>query len=508
MKKQIIILCACFMVYSISAQFAPGLAWQKSLGGSSFEVANSVCTTADGAYFILGFSSSQDGHVIGNHGGYDMWGIKINESGDFFQIPLGGSSDEKGYKVKQCPDGGYILIGGSSSNDGQVTGNHGNSDVWVVKLNAGGSIDWQKSLGGSLGESAHAVELTSDGGYLIGASTDSNDGDVSSNHGSLDVWLVKLDAFGTMEWEKTYGGSNVDVCYSLLETEDGGYIMAGNSSSMDGDVVGNHGDGDYWIVKIDADGNIQWQNCLGGTDQDEARDIIVSSDGYYYVSGYTTSEDGDIVNPIGSFDFWLVKLDANGDIVWSQCYGGTGIDLANTLIEYNGNIVLAGSTNSVNGDVSLHIGGDDFWVLSVNPNGDILWEKSLGGLNNDHAYDLVGEELGLLVVGSSLSNDGHVTENFGGQDIWLAKLEWTEGLIESQNRIARIYPNPIKNEIITIQSKEASYFELIDSFGNVILSKNIFDGQQSINVHDLSPGIYFARFISSEEIQIEKILLE
>lgn len=508
MKKQIIIFWALFISISIMAQQSFEISWQRNFGGSDDESANAVIKTLNNSFFVFGSSSSTDGQVIGNHGNRDCWSIVLDENYNFGQFPLGGSQYEDGKDLKQTLDGGYILVGSSTSNDGQVSGNHGSADFWVIKLTPGGSIEWQKCLGGSESEEAVSVLIASDGGYLIGGHTRSNDGDVSINKGWSDIWLVKLSESGSIEWEKTYGGSEWDQCSSVIMTSDNSYIIAGSTSSNDGDVTGNHGSYDQWILKVDQMGNIEWQKCIGGSDYDQPSDIILASDGYYYVLGYAQSTDGDVTDAIGHTDFWLVKLDETGTIIWTHSYGGTDYDDGYSLCEYEGDIVMTGKTNSVNGDVSLHIGNYDIWTLAVNTEGNIEWEKSLGGLLDDNALSIIDAEPGLMIAGSSRSSDGHLTENFGGEDFWVLKLEKVEAVIEVEAPNARIYPNPVKNQRIHVQSGGPCFFELISVSGTVVLSLEISDLDQCIPVSSLHSGMYFARFISTNGIQIEKILIE
>jgi PKD repeat protein len=174
------------------------------------------------------------------------------------------------------------------------------------------SIAWQRCLGGSDGDRASSIQQTSDGGYIVAGSTLSDDGDVSGNHGDRDAWVVKLDADGKVLWQRCLGGSNLDSASSIQQTSDGGYIVAGETSSDDGDVSGNHGDRDAWLVKLDADGKIAWQRCLGGSIEDGARSVQQTVDGGYILAGYTESIDGDVSGNHGDRDALVVKLDDGG----------------------------------------------------------------------------------------------------------------------------------------------------------------------------------------------------
>src|SRR6266542_835053 len=214
------------------------------------------------------------------------------------------------FSIQQTVDGGYIVAGYSYNyNDNREDSNCPfEYNYLVVKLNSRGIIQWQKCLGGSNEDYAYSVQQTADGGYIVAGYSSSNDGDVTNNHGSVDYWVVKLDSLGTIQWQKCLGGSRDEEGYSIQQTADGGYIVAGSTGSKDGDVTNNHGKTDYWIVKLDSTGIIQWQKCLGGTHDDEALSIQQTADGGYIVAGSTGSNDGDVTNNPNFADNWVVKL--------------------------------------------------------------------------------------------------------------------------------------------------------------------------------------------------------
>jgi hypothetical protein len=170
-----------------------------------------------------------------------------------WQKSLGGSDYDDASSIQQTTDGGFIVAGQTKSNNGDVSGKHGNYDYWIVKLDADGNLVWQKCLGGSDFDEAQSIQQTTDGGFIVAGHSKSNNGDVSGNQGHEDYWIVKLDKDGNLVWQKSLGGSDYDFAYSIQQTTDGGFIVAGQSASNDGDVSGNHGSGDDWIVKLDAD---------------------------------------------------------------------------------------------------------------------------------------------------------------------------------------------------------------------------------------------------------------
>ncbi len=345
--------------------------WQKMLGGTQAEVAYSVQQTNDGGYIVAGYTTSNDGDVSGHHGDKDFWVVKLSGQGEIeWQKTLGGSNEEEARSIRKTSDGGYIVCGWSFSTDGDVTVNFGYFDVWVVKLNESGEIQWQKSYGGGTGaDKANCIRQTNDGGYILTGETSSNDGDVSGYHGSEDFWVLKLSNTGAIEWQKSLGGSGIDAAYCIQQTTDGGYIVAGLMSSNDGDITLHHGFFDYWVVKLSAAGDLQWQKSLGGSDSDWGRSIWQTSDGGYVVSGETSSSDGDVMLNDGGIDCWVVKLNEAGEIQWQKTFGGTNRETCRFINQTSdGGYVVTGYTQSNDGDVSgFHGGVVDFWVVKLSP---------------------------------------------------------------------------------------------------------------------------------------------
>jgi len=425
MKKIFIPLLILLFTASIT-QSQVQIQWQKCYGGSSPDGGNSIVQTADGGYAIGGRTYSNDGDVNGNNGGIDFWIAKLDIQGNVqWQKCLGGTSGDYLKSLIHTIDGGYALAGTTGSNNGYVSGyNGGLYDAWVVKLDSLGNLQWQKCLGGTNQDEASAIIQTIDGGFAIGGYTNSNDGDVSGNNGGYDFWIVKLDPQGNMQWQKCIGGSGNEYAKSIIQTSDNGFAIAGHTSSNDGDASGNHGGGDAWVVKLDPMGNIQWQKCLGGTGNDGANAIIQTLDGGYAVAGETNSNDGDVSGNNGSDDFWVIKLDSQGNIQWQKCLGGTDYEIANSIIQNNsGSYVVVGITYSNDGDVSGHRGGADAWIVKLDSVGNLLWQKSLGGSNNDEARDIIQTLDGrYALIGTASSNNGDVSGNLGFGDIWVVKL--------------------------------------------------------------------------------------
>jgi len=423
MKK--IIFLVMFFAFMGNAKTQVIIQWQKCLGGTNIDLAQSIQQTTDGGYIVAGVTGSNDGDVLGNHGLNDAWVVKLDASGSIqWQKCLGGSLNETAKSIQQTTDGGYIVAGYTRSNDGDVSGNHGIEDAWVVKLDAVGNIQWQKCLGGSSSEIAISIQQTTDSGYIVAGATDSNDGDVAGNNGGADVWVVKLDVGGNIQWQKCLGGIADESANSIQQTTDGGYILAGWTGSNNGDVSGSHGGVDAWIVKLDVGGNIQWQKCLGGSSEEIAYSIQQTLDGGYIVASRSHSIDGDVYGNNGGGDAWIVKLDPVGNIQWQKCLGGSFFEEAKSIQQTtDGGYIVASLTESNNGNVIGNNGGYDMWLVKLDAIGNIQWQKCLGGSNMDYIQAVQQTiDNGYIVVGSTYSNDNYVSGNHGIGDIWIVKI--------------------------------------------------------------------------------------
>ncbi len=403
------------------------LTWQKCLGGSSYDAPIKMIQTSDGGYLIGGYTYSNDGDISGYHGGLDFWIVKLDSSRNMvWQRCMGGSNEDFFKSVIQTIDGGYLIYGHTGSTNGDVSGNHGNYDIWEVKLDLTGNIIWQKCLGGTGYDNIQSVIQTADGGYLVSGFTRSTDGDVSGQHGAEDIWLVKQEPAGNITWQKCFGGTNYDAPTSVIQTVDGGYLVTGCTTSIDGDVTGNHGDYDIWVIQLDSLGNNTWQKCLGGTSTDFSYTTIKTTDGGYLLSGYTCSTDGDVTGNHGQEDIWEVKLDSEGNITWQKCFGGISDEQPNAGViqTTDGGYLVSGYTNSYDSNVTGNHGEDDIWELKLNSSGNMIWQKCLGGSSSEYPqYVYQTSDDGYLIGGYTMSSDGDVSINHGSFDIWVVKMD-------------------------------------------------------------------------------------
>ncbi len=406
----------------------------KTLGGSKNESATAVIKTTDGGYAILGFTQSMDGDITNKtNESYDYWLIKYDAANQLqWQNTYGGSGDDRGIDLIQTSDNGYVVIGKSKSNDLDVSENAGFDDFWVSKLDSGGSISWEYTFGFAGTDTPYSIIQTNDEGYLLSGvldvSASNGQGDRSSaerRHAGGDYWVIKLNASGIREWSNYYGGSFTDTAYDAIQTEDDGYIIVGSSDSDDVDISNANGGYDFWVIKISNTGALVWEKSFGGSEIDEARAISQTSDGNYLIVGDTRSNDLNVSLNNGAADLWALKISPNGTVLWEKTFGGSNFDVGRSISKTQDNgFLISGSSRSSDGNLTTNKGQNDAWLLKINSSGDLEWEKSIGGSETDFFNDVV--ELNnqtIVAVGDSSSSNGDISENKGFTDLLILKLK-------------------------------------------------------------------------------------
>ena len=359
--------------------------WNRTFGGSNIDVGYFVEQTSDGGYIIVGYTRS-----FGHMSGHNIWLIKTDALGnEEWNRVFGGDADDEGYHVQQTSDGGYIITGCTKSFGA------GFNDVILIKTDSSGNEEWNRTFGGGEDEEGYAVRQTSDGGYLIAGCTS------SFGAGSRDIWLIKTDASGNEEWNKTLGGLSSDGARFMQQTTDGGYILAGWTFSYGPGYLGN-----IWLVKTDSMGNEEWNRVFGGSDADRGYSVCQTTDGGYLVTGYTASFGA------GLDDVILIKTDASGNEEWNRTYGGTGRDYGYSVQQVNdGGYVMTGYT------LSYGAGSEDVWVIKTDASGNEVTNATYGGIYSDEGYSIQQtSDGGYAVVGFTLSYGA------GVHDVWLIKL--------------------------------------------------------------------------------------
>jgi hypothetical protein len=358
----------------------------------------------------------------------DYWLVKLDANGDLeWQKTYGGSKDDQGQQVIQTSDGGYAITGYAMSDDGDGSNNEGFHDNWVLRLDASGTILWEKSFGFSGHDHSYDLVETADGGFFFSGFLDvtSSNGEGSTDkssltaHGVGEFWGTKIDVDGNLEWRKFFGGTNNDRSFGVVNAHDGGYVLAGASESDDFDISDPKGSYDFWAVKVDKNGNFIWESSFGGTGIDQAQDIMATPDGGYVIVGNTFSSDIQVTKNKGQSDVWLIKIDENGQLLWQKSFGGSGFDAAHSVRPTsNGGLLVCGNSKSFDGDVSENFGENDIWVFKTDASGNLQWEKSFGGLSLEFGYDALETQAGnIVLVGETASEDFPEIKSKGGIDM-------------------------------------------------------------------------------------------
>lgn len=348
------------------------LVWQKNFGGSDDDRATDIIATNDGGFAILGYVTSTDVNGITNAGSQDFLIIKINTDGTLsWQKNFGFAGSDKGTSLIQTSDNGFLITGvlDVSASGGQGNSKssqkHAGGDVWAIKLNNSGNFEWSKYFGGSFTDTPFGVVETSDNNYIIAASSDSNDFNISSNKGTYDFWVFKISMDGNLIWEKSFGGSEIDEPRAITATNDDNFVIVGDTRSSDKNVTNNNGAADLWIIKISTDGNLLWEKTIGASNFDVARSINKTQDNGFVIAGSSRSSDAGFTNQ-GQNDAWILKTNASGDVEWQKFVGGSEIDFLYDAVELNNKTIIAvGESSSANADIPENKGFSDALIIQI-----------------------------------------------------------------------------------------------------------------------------------------------
>jgi hypothetical protein len=302
-----------------------------------------------------------------------------------FQRTSGGAGDDRGFSVRQTADGGYIIAGQTSLFEG------GNTDVYLIKTDSLGDTLWTRTFGGDADDFSHSVRQTTDGGYIIAGQTS------SFGAGNADVYLIKTNSHGDTLWTRTCGGDSYDCGPSVQETADGGYVITGYTRSF------GLGQNDVYLVKTDANGDTMWTRTYGGTGNDAGYSVQQTVDDGYIIAGTTRSPS--------SYDVYLIKTDAGGDTLWTKTYGGTGHERGCSIQQTTdtGYIVVAPTT-------SFGAESSDVYLIKTDARGDTQWTKTFGGRSVDQGFSVQQTTDGGYIVGGLTASNGSYPS-----DVWLIK---------------------------------------------------------------------------------------
>jgi hypothetical protein len=362
--------------------------WMKTFGGTNADFGYSVQQTTDGGYVITGDTGSYGA------GAYDVWLIRTDSDGnEIWNKTFGGTKTDWGSSVQQTSDGGYVVTGATGSSGA------GGDDVWFIKTGSDGTLVWNRTFGGINNDSGFSAQQTTDGGYIITGYTE-----VYSGPGTGDVWLIKTDSDGAMVWNRTFGGVDADVGYSVHQTTDGGYVMTGYT----GLYSGPGGGGDVWLIKTDSDGAMVWNRTFGGTDADVGYSVQQTTDGGYIITGYT-----ELFSHPGNGGVWLIKTSSDGAMVWNRTFGGLNVGFGNSVQQTSdGGYIIVGLV------WPFGLGYTDVWLIKTNSNGNKIWDRKLGGTDEEMGWSVQQTtDGGYIIAGYTFSFGA------GDADVLLVKTD-------------------------------------------------------------------------------------
>lgn len=423
----------------------PPVLWQKAYGGSNSDELRAIEPASGGGFLLAGNSLSTNSgtKISARFGSTDFWVVRIDDQGQqLWDRSFGGTGTEELTAARRTEDGGFVLVGWSASqNDGnKSSANFGGPDAWLVRIDADGNKLWDRTFGGNDVDRFNDVLLLSDGGFLLcGYSRSFPSGNKSSgNYGVNDGWLARVSASGELVWERSFGGVNGDSFRRIRAARGGTFIVGGTSYSppSENGPDSNWGGGDYWYVRIDADGNRLSQGTFGGIQDDTLSDFQVLPDGGLMLVGESWSPMASLKSTPnfsvpGSFfaaDVWLVRLDSAWNKSWDLSFGGAVADVASRLeLLPDGGLLVAGYTDAAGGGnkTSPRYGREDFWLVRLESDGSKVWEFSLGSSKTDELLALGRTEDGGFLLGgqsSDATDQAKTAPTFGETDFYLARI--------------------------------------------------------------------------------------
>jgi hypothetical protein len=490
--------------------------WQTCFDLPGREIIYDIEPVNDGYFVLQGYVGEyEDGQILLRRitaSGELIW-----------EKQYGGSLGEGAVKISKANDNNFIIMGATASSDGDVTFNPypGSYSHWLIKIDSIGNIIWDKVLGNTSRNTIEDGILTDNGIILYGWIAGGG-GDVTNFYGGYDAWVIKTDLEGNKLWDYTIGKSSIDYGFCVVETRDKG-ILLGGSSLIDEGTGGNidcqsHGwKPDAVLFKLDSLGKYQWQRCYGGSEIDNIHTIKKLSDGYL-LGCTSSSSDGDLIGsgyhegylPPGydrTRDIWLIKIDTAGNIIWQKCYGGTYGEIVHEIyVKDNGNYLIFGSTRSFDGDVienhSIDIYSDDIWIFEIDSVGYLLWQKCLGGIGmegrlmavhkkNEYSYLTASQIIGL--------NSGNIDceyNHYYDQGTWLFELSDSTLSVQERNIRAdfKLYPNPADSYMIfESTSRKNGLIAIYDIYGNRKLSQVVTENKTLLDVSRYFNGMYLLK---------------
>jgi hypothetical protein len=534
MFKSFISFIALSLLHNFSAQI--DTVWTKTLGGTSDDTPGltlacsigspqaSVDTVA-GFVYVLTSTNSMDGDVTNYKGNSDIWLVKMTLSGSIvWQKTFGGSDFERARMVKALPNGGCIIVGTGSSTDFNFVGNHGMMDAFIALVDANGTITTSKLYGGTADDFLYDIKLTNDGNYILSGESGSSNGDLAGT-GLGTSWMIKINGINlNVIWSKTYVGPNsganaIENFYRVLSLSDGsGYIASGFTTSD----FGNSALDNMYIQKVDVNGNALWMKNFGSTDNaDYPMAMLEATSGDFYIAGLGSGSMGSDLGSTffgGTSDVWLVKFQGNGTKIWDKHLGGTDWEFAFDLKkDANNDLYLAGFTRSVNNTADTTgirpdaYGSQDFWVVKTDALGNVIYTKRIGGSGNEVAMGitLLGTD-DFIVAGKTDSNNGYIHGNHGLKDTWVVRFKSSSNVnvLKEEKLNFAIFPNPSSGLIfLEFESNAAKLIRVVNTMGQIVLETTATINKK-LDLSLVENGIYSIIMIENEQISTKRLIIQ
>ena len=467
--KSVLLFLSGFCLASV-VQAQPEVMWSRTYGGEARDECFSLIKTTDGGYALAGSTESFGATER------DFWFVQTDSIGEsiwaerFSRPAVDGCNS-----ILQTADGGFSLAGYTTSN-----GANG-QDAWLIYVVPGDQRFWARAYGGRSGEECHSHIQTDDGGFALAGYSE------SFANGGCDFWLLRTDSRGDSLWARNYGGVENERCWEIIQTEDGGFALAGYT------VSNEENDFQMWLVKTNSNGDSLWSRAYGGTEDDCCFSVIETTDGGFAMAGSTRSPDS------GKYDVLLVRTGSNGDSLWARTYGGEDSDKCSSIRQVaEGGFVLAGYT------LSAGAGNTDYWLIRIAANGDSLWSCTFGGEGSEVCYSVISTDDGGFAMAGYTWSEGE-----GNSDFWLVKTTPDPAFVSSNGfvpypsslSLLSPYPNPFNSSVsVGFRTAKPGLYalEVVDPLGKSL--GMISQGYQTAGEHrivwgadDLPAGNYWLR---------------
>jgi ribosomal protein S11 len=511
MRKLYLILFLFFTDISLNAQELH-LEWTRYIGGDNTCSVSGrfAIPTSDKGILFTGMTNCNN---VGQMPpcSFDHLNAYIGKIDSFQQLSwlktFGGSEDDLGNALCETSDGGYAMVVRTISYDGDVIGNHGLGDIWLLRFNHNGDLLWKKCYGGGWDEVPASIIATPENGFLISGSSTGSGGDVPGHYGPSqfynDWFVVKTDENGNIIWSKNYGGTDDESLFGSILVINNSYYLVSKSESKDYDCTDTlwhsnvNTEFDAYVLKLDTAGNIIWSKSYGGSKFDDARHAIYDDrDSSIVFAGETSSNDFMVNNNHGSRDILVMKINLDGELQWSTCLGASNSQLGASICKADDNGYMVSGLASYGG-----IGAQDGWISYLNSNGEEQTSKFFGSTSNDIINSIVPYLDGFVTIGWTIGANFTEGQNIGYtslQNISYMPLSYFDywpvftGKISKEENGLKVYPNPAGDELHIKSDKPIfSAVSVTDGLGREVIRQFLAGKETVLDIKNLVSGVYF-----------------